>query len=117
MPNFMAPPRARSRWLWAPPPAAERAATAAGPARRSALAALGARPRRRAVPAPGRDQRQRLAVGLLTAQLDDLIAQQGGPLELHVLGRGLHLRLEILDQPDQLVLRDRRAGDVVLARL
>src|SRR5919202_2641604 len=45
------------------------------------------------------------------AELDDLVAQQRGPLELQRAGSLLHLHLEVLDQAVQLVLRQvRRAG-------
>src|ERR1044072_4235092 len=37
-------------------------------------------------------------------QLDDLVAQRGGLLELELLRGGLHLSLEILDEPHELIL-------------
>src|SRR5437867_5889486 len=45
------------------------------------------------------------------AKLDEMIAQERGLLEVEVLRRRLHLRLDVLDEPEQLVLRhvaDRR---------
>lgn len=39
------------------------------------------------------------------AQVDDLIAEQGGLFELEVLGGGLHLGLEVLYEAEQVVFR------------
>src|SRR5260221_6256288 len=48
---------------------------------------------------------------LQAAELHDLVAQRGRPLELELLRRFLHLTLEVLDQPRELVRRHLARGD------
>src|SRR3972149_7889940 len=58
-----------------------------------------------------RDESQPLFVAdEFTAQLDDPVAQEGGLLELQVLGGVLHLLLHLLDQAGDLVLGDGAGG-------
>ena len=52
------------------------------------------------------------------AQLEDLVAQEGGFFELELDGRFFHLLFEVLDQPRELVLGQLGGGiDLVLALL
>src|SRR5882762_6877210 len=46
-----------------------------------------------------------------TAELDDLVAKQRGLLELEILRCPLHLPFKILDQTEELVLRQRPSGE------
>ena len=55
-----------------------------------------------AAPAPGGKV---ILLGQDLAQLEDLVAQRGGLLELERLGGPLHLLLELLDHPSEFVVR------------